>query len=93
MTLVMIPKEELDALKKALDLIFQQLQSLREQGNTQPTAADYIPAAQFMKAVNIGRTKFYELIGKNKIQTLKKCRHTYVLASEVKRYFIDPTIR
>lgn len=52
----------------------------------------FITAIEFMQSVKIGRTKFDELIAKNKIKTIKKKRKIYVLASEVDRYFTDPSI-
>jgi hypothetical protein len=56
-------------------------------------ATRFITAIEFMQSVKIGRTKFDELIAKSKIKTkIKKKRKIYVLASEVDRYFTDPSI-
>lgn len=91
-TFVFLAKEELDAFKLSQQQILEAIKELKE--NKQNTiVADYISAAEFQKAVGIKRTKFYELVNASKIKTLKKGRWVYVLASEVKRYFIDPTIR
>ncbi|MBL7698927.1 MAG: hypothetical protein JNK79_12240 [Chitinophagaceae bacterium] len=58
---------------------------------SKPTT-QFITAIEFMQSVKIGRTKFDELIAKNKIKTIKKKRKIYVLPSEVDRYFTDPSI-
>ena len=92
-TLVMIPAEEWQALKDQLQQIREELRHQREQNKEPGITADYILASEFMKAVGIKKSKLYELIGENKIKTVKKSRHLYVLATEVKRYFTDPDIR
>ncbi|ANH83177.1 hypothetical protein A8C56_21290 [Niabella ginsenosidivorans] len=92
-TLVMIPAEEWQALKDQLQQIREELRHQREQYKEPGITADYILASVFMKAVDIKKSKLYELIAENKIKTVKKSRHLYVLATEVKRYFTDPDIR
>ncbi|WP_300601997.1 hypothetical protein [Niabella sp.] len=92
-TLVMIPAEEWQALKNQLQQIREELRHQREQCKEPGITVDYILASEFMKAVGIKKSKLYELITENKIKTVKKSRHLYVLASEVKRYFSDPNIR
>lgn len=91
--IVMIPASELQALKEELKNIRQEVLSLKERRVDKSPEPAYIPAITFMKAVNVRRTKFYELISANKIQTLKKGRRIYVLASEVARYFADSSIK
>jgi hypothetical protein len=54
---------------------------------------EYIPAMDFMKKVGIERWKFNQLMAGNLIKTIKKKRKIYVLASEVRRYFLDPEIQ
>jgi hypothetical protein len=56
------------------------------------TISRFITAGEFMEAVRIRRWKFDQLIGSNKIKTIKKGRKIYVLASEVHRYFMDASI-
>ncbi|MFT3902608.1 MAG: hypothetical protein QM727_05520 [Niabella sp.] len=92
-TLVMIPAEEWQALKDQQQLILDELRRQKQQPSTPGITADYILASEFMKAVGIKKSKLYELIAENKIKTVKKSRHLYVLATEVKRYFTDPDIR
>ncbi|SDD77238.1 helix-turn-helix domain-containing protein [Niabella drilacis] len=92
-TLVMIPAEEWQAQKDLLQQIREELRHQREQYKEPGITADYILATEFMKAVGIKKSKLYELIAENKIKTVKKSRHLYVLATEVKRYFTDPDIR
>jgi hypothetical protein len=46
-----------------------------------------------MQAVHIRRWKFDQLIAGNKIKAIKKKRKIYVLASEIERYFSDPSIQ
>ncbi len=94
MTFVLIPAEELETLKQTQLEILNRLNQLKDpivQDN--PFTSEYIPAAAFMQAVNIKRTKFNELIAQNKIKTLKKCRKIYVWASEVNRFFSNSEIK
>ncbi|MDP4244550.1 MAG: hypothetical protein Q8932_01770 [Bacteroidota bacterium] len=46
-----------------------------------------------MDAVRIRRWKFNQLIAGNKIKTIKKRRKIYVLATEIDRFFTDPSIQ
>jgi hypothetical protein len=92
--LVMIPAEELESLKQGQQQILEHLNQLRstkvpERGIT----PSYVTAQEFMQAVHIRRWKFDQLIAGNKIKAIKKKRKIYVLASEIERYFSDPSIQ
>lgn len=89
-TFIMVPAEEFLALKSTLALILSEISALKVGGAQAVPHADYIPASEFMKLTNMKKSKFYDMIGHNKIRVIRKLRKTYVLASEVKRYFIDP---
>lgn len=94
--LVVIPItiEEWNEFKSQQQEILKRLDKINT-GNTPKSKAtsDYITAIEFMKAVKISRSHFDNLIAKNKINTIKKFRRIYVLASEVERYFLDPSIQ
>jgi excisionase family DNA binding protein len=47
----------------------------------------YITAKEFMEAVRIKRTKFDQLVAKNKIRILKKGRKIYLPFTEINNYF------
>lgn len=92
-TLVMIPEEELANLKNMLQDILQYSKTapaIKSRTNILPA---YITAKEFMSAVKICRSMFDRLISENKIKTVKKKRKIYVPASEVERYFSDPSIQ
>lgn len=91
-TLVMIPGEELAALKGTLELVLTEIRSLRSAKQSKSGKEGFITAKEFMAAVRIGRTKFDQLVAGNKIQTIKKLRKIYVPVTEVNRYFSDPNI-
>jgi hypothetical protein len=92
MNLVMIPQEELASLQLTQKEILKQLQNL--QSLTAPAVAiNHITAKEFMAAVRICRTKFDQLVGQNKIRTIKKIRKIYVPTSEVARFFSDASVR
>ena len=61
--------------------------------NERWAGARLITAMDFMESVKIGRWKFDQLVGQNKIKTIRKERKIYVLATEVGCYFMDPNIR
>lgn len=92
-TFIVLPETEFRDIQQTLQEIKEVLASRQDRDIVPAIIPDYIPAAAFMKAVNIKRTKLHELITSNKIKTLKKRRKVYVLATEVKRYFSDPSIR
>jgi hypothetical protein len=92
MTLVMIPASELESIKATQNEILTLLKNPSGKRENIFTS-DHVLAADYMKAVGIKRTKFYDLVGKGKIRTLKKCRKIYVPAAEIKRYFTDPSIK
>lgn len=90
-TLVMIPGEELKALKGTLEKVLAEIKNLQLPKQS-PTKESFITAKEFMAAVRIGRTKFDQLVADRKIQTIKKLRKIYVPVTEVNRYFTDPNI-
>lgn len=69
--------------------IMDKLQNINSGANP---LSEYITATEFMDAVRIRRSKFDELRQRNLIKTLEKGRRIYVPASEVRRYFNDPSI-
>lgn len=90
-TLVMIPGEELAALKGTLEKVLAEIKNLQLPKQS-PTKESFITAKEFMAVVRIGRTKFDQLVAARKIQTIKKLRKIYVPVTEVNRYFTDPNI-
>lgn len=90
-TLVLIPGEELAALKGTLEKVLAEIKNLQLPKQS-PTKESFITAKEFMAAVRIGRTKFDQLVAARKIQTIKKLRKIYVPVTEVNRYFTDPNI-
>ena len=92
MNLVIIPEEELTNIQTTQQEILRQLQSLQSFSSS-TVQARHITAKEFMAAVRICRSKFDQLVSENKIKTIKKRRKIYVPASEVDRYFSDPSIQ
>lgn len=90
-TLVMIPGEELTALKTQLERVLTEIKNL-QLPKPSVNKESFITAKEFMAAVRIGRTKFDQLVAARKIQTIKKRRKIYVPVTEVNRYFTDPNI-
>lgn len=90
---VLLPQKDFQELMETVKQILQRLDSMPASKSTSAIMSEYIPAKEFMNAINIKRTKFYELVTTNQIKTIKKNRKVYVLASEIKRYFTDPAIR
>ena len=80
---------ELKGIREVQEKILEEMGRLKTPGS----AAEYIPALEFMKAVGIKRWKFDQLVAANMINTIKKKRKIYVAIREVKRYFIDPNIQ
>jgi len=91
-TLVLIPGEELAALKGTLEKVLVEIKNLQSAKQSASGKGNFITAKEFMAAVRIGRTKFDQLVAGNKIQTIKKLRKIYVPVTEVNRYFSDPNI-
>ncbi len=91
MNLVIIPEDELAKLKSSQAEILSELRSLRAPVLKSPFPS-HITAKEYMSAVKICRSKFDQLVSANKIKTVKKKRKIYLPASEVDRYFADPTI-
>jgi phosphatidate phosphatase PAH1 len=85
-----VPHEELKFFKITL---LQILQLLKKQSGHIPAAlTDYITAAEFMKAVGIKKTKFFNLKAKGKVATIKRCRKIYVHIQEIDTYFKNSSI-
>lgn len=93
MSLVMIPQEELANLKSTQEEILQQLKVIQSKHSDISIAVKNITAKEFMAAVRICRSKFDQLVNSNQIKTIKKRRKIYVPASEIDRYFTDPSIQ
>jgi hypothetical protein len=91
-TMVMIPEREWMAMKTLQMEILQQVKDLHLKGPA-GIPIDHITAKEFMKAVNIGRTKFDQLVKGSKVRVVKKRRKIYVPAKEVERYFTDPNVQ
>ena len=91
MNLVIIPEIELANLKTSQAEILNELKNLRTPTLKAPFPS-HITAKEYMSAVKICRSKFDQLVAANKIKTVKKKRKIYLPASEVDRYFADPTI-
>ncbi len=90
-TIIMIPAETLQKLQATLEEILKRLidKPAADKPNPQPK---FLTALQFMEAIDIKRTKFDELVKSGKIKIIKKKRKIYVPATEVERYFNDPSI-
>ena len=91
-TLVMIPEKELAILKTSQQEILLQLKEMQSK-NTGIIPVRHITAKEFMAAVRICRSKFDQLAASNKIRIIKKRRKIYLAASEIDRYFSDPSIQ
>jgi alanine dehydrogenase len=89
--LVLLPAEELENLKQTQQEILALVKDLKSV-NAERIQAKYITAIEFMKAIQICRSKFDLLVQKNKIKTLKKGRKIYVPIAEIDRYFSDESI-
>ena len=92
MNLVMIPQEELANLQMTQQEILKQLQGLQipSSGSIQ---IKNITAKEFMSVVRICRSKFDQLVNRNKIKIIRKGRKIYVPISEVDRFFSDRSIQ
>jgi hypothetical protein len=92
--MILIPAEELESLKRGQQQIIDQLDQFKQSWlNRNNPSQQYITSKEFMEAVRIRRWKFDQLISTNMLKTIKKKRKIYVLASEVGRYFTDPSIQ
>jgi len=91
----LVPSELIEGIKKNQNEIAEKLQRLSEklEKHNSELPQDYITALQFRKAVHIGQWKFDQLVNSNLIKTIKKKRKIYVPATEVQRFFSDPSIR
>lgn len=88
---VLAPNKVLEEIRDAQKEILLRL-------NTKPdpsvdSNSRFLTAVEFMACVRICRSKFDSLIQSNSIKSVKKKRKIYVPASEVDRYFSDPTIK
>ncbi len=91
MTLMMVPRETLDAIIASQQDILRQI---KEFNIKEPTGivVKNITAKEFMEAVRIKRTKFDQLVAQNKIKIIKKRRKIYLPVTEIDRYFNDSSI-
>lgn len=87
MTLVMIPKEELLQLITSQQEILHQLKELKTT-RSPATVVNYVTAMEFMEMVHIRRTRFDQLVQKNKIKIIRVGRKIYVPKTEIERYFM-----
>lgn len=92
-TFIMISAEELESIKMTQQKILNQLLKLANRPSTSEIPIRYITALEFMKAVNIKRTKFDELVAAQKLTVIKKKRKIYLPVNEVERFFSDRSIR
>ncbi len=92
MNLVMIPQVELTNLQMTQQEILKQLQNLQISSSASIQIKN-ITAKEFMSAVRICRSKFDQLVNRNKIKIIKKGRKIYVPISEVDRFFSDRSIQ
>lgn len=83
--LMIVPENELMELKENSMKII----SILERKNNENITRKWIPADEFMKIINIRRSKFDEI--KSKLKTIKKKRKIYVAVEEIDRYFDDET--
>jgi Helix-turn-helix domain len=90
--MVVIPFEQFfDKMKGMLDDYFQQFSEKSKEVDTHlPT---HLSAREFMDLTKMSRSRMDRLISKNLIKSLKKGRTLYIPASEVERFFTDPTIK
>ncbi|MBP6024903.1 hypothetical protein [Ferruginibacter sp.] len=90
MTLMMIPRETLDAIIASQQAILRQIKEINIKETGIPIKN--ITAKEFMEAVRIKRTKFDQLVAQNKIKIIKKRRKIYLSVTEIDRYFNDSSI-
>ena len=88
----MLPSEELADLKAGQQEILNCLLEIKGKISPASYGNDWILAEDFMKQTKMKKTKFYDMVNNNKIRVLRKLRKTYVLASEVKRFFEEPSM-
>ena len=88
-TFVIIPETELNEIKLVQREI---LNLLKNQAGKTEILLKYIPSTDFMKAINIKRSKFFELVRTNKIRVIRKKRKLYVPVTEIDRYFNNSSI-
>ncbi len=92
MNLVVLPEEEWNQLRIGQNEILELLKNIRFDSRKPTHPFGYMTAIEFMEAVRIRRTKFDQLVQKNRIRIIKKLRKIYVPVSEVDRYFKDSSI-
>ncbi len=84
--MVMLPEEEWSLIKSAQLEILNTLKELALKENNTSLKL-YLPALEFMKAVNIKRSKFDQLVKSNQVKVVRKGRKLYVHSNEIKKYF------
>ncbi|SEW15072.1 hypothetical protein [Chitinophaga arvensicola] len=92
-TFVILPESDLISLRKLMEDVRAKIDTTFTSNISPSREPDYILKAEFMAATGMKRSKFQELINSSAIKTVKKKRKVYVLASEINRYFTDPSIQ
>jgi hypothetical protein len=91
---VIMPVEQ---LKQMIESCFQplraEIQKAKEGRTDSAIRLEYLTSQEFMEATKIRRSKMEHLIKTNQIKSIKKSRKIYIPASEIERYFSDPTIK
>lgn len=87
---VLITAEDLESLKDSQQQMILLLKQIKSRMDNPALQVSHITDKEFMKATGIKKTKFYDMVNRGKINVFRKVRKTYVLASEVQRYFSDP---
>lgn len=82
----MLPEEEWEIIKATQ---LEILNILKTQGRKENISSikQYLPALEFMKAVNIKRSKFDQLVKSNQVKVIRKGRKLYVPSNEIEKYF------
>ncbi len=84
---IAVPETEWQQMLNGQKEILELLHMLKNKSMANAPTVAYITAMEFMQAVQIGRTKFDQLVAQNRVQTIKKDRKIYVPIGEVERYF------
>jgi hypothetical protein len=92
-TYILISTEDLEQIKLSLQKILHELLKQKTPHIATGIRRPFITAIEFMQAVTIKRTKFDELVAKNKIKIIKKKRKIYVPFEEIENYFKNPSIK
>jgi hypothetical protein len=86
--MVMLPEVEWELIKTTQLEILNMLKILDRKENIR-SIKQYLPALEFMKAVNIKRSKFDQLVKTNQVKVIRKGRKLYVPSNEIEKYFFN----